>query len=249
MSQRSNTHMDRRCRVLVVDDHIMVAECLQRLIEDHFPGVEIVQSSEELLKLAATSKPDLVLMDIGMPVLNGIETTRRLRKISPATKIIILTVHNQPGYVAEAIRAGASGYVSKSCAFSELMIAIWQVLQGYQYLTPSVSQREVSAALNSHSRSIHNTLTSRQREVLRLIAEGCTAKEIAIALNFSVKTAVFHRMAIMDKLELHSTAALTRYALEYGLVPGTAERELLPLPISEIRVDQESRDPLSPVGG
>lgn len=217
----------------------MVAECLQRLLEDDFPGVEIVQNSEDLLKVAATSKPDVVLMDIGMPLPIGIETTRRLREISPATKIIILTVHNQPEYVAEAIRAGASGYVLKSCAFSEMLIAIRQVLKGYLYLTPSVSQRDVSAALMSHMLSVHRTLTSRQREVLRLVAEGCTAKEIATALNLSVKTAVFHRMAIMDKLGIRTTAALTRYALEHGVVPGTGH-ELLPLPVSETQLDQDA---------
>lgn len=218
----------------------MVAECLQRLIEDHFPGVEIVQSGEELLKLAATLKPDVVLMDIEMPVLNGIEATRLLRKVSPATKVIILTVHNQPEYVAEAIRAGATGYVLKCCAFSELLIAIRQVLKGYLYLTASVSQRDVSAALNVNTQSVHRTLTSRQREVLRLVAEGCTAKEIATALNLSVKTAVYHRMAIMDKLGIRTTAELTRYALGHGLVPGTTEHELLPRPISEAQLDQDA---------
>jgi DNA-binding NarL/FixJ family response regulator len=241
--------MDHRCRVLIVDDHILLAQCVKRLLEDDFPDVEIVQNGEEMLKAIAASKPDVVLMDIGMPLLNGIDATRRLRTISPATKIIIFTVHNQPAYVAEAIRAGASGYVLKICAFSELMIAIRQVLEGYLYLTASVSEHEVSAALNSHTQSVHRSLTSRQREVLQLIAEGCTAKEIAIALNLSVKTAVFHRMAIMNKLGLRSTAALTRYALEHGIVPGTAERQLLPLPISEIQADQGCHDTLARRGG
>ena len=206
------------CPVLIVDDQIMVAEGLQRLLEDHFPGVKIVQSGEELLKFVATSKPDVVLMDIGMPVLNGIEVTRFLRTISPGTKVIILTEHNRPEYAAGAVRAGASGYVLKSCTFSELMIAIRRVLKGDMYLTPSLREQAGPAALNLRGHSVDNTLTSRQREVLVFVAEGCTAKEIANRLNFSVKTAVFHKTAIMDKLGVRTTAELTRYAFEHGLL-------------------------------
>ena len=239
--------MDHTCRVLIADDHILVAQCLQRLLEDDFPGAEIVPNGQELLQAAATSKPDIVLMDIGMPLLNGIEATRRLRKISPATKIIILTMHNEPEYVAESIRAGALGYVLKSCAFSELTIAIRQVLKGYLYLTPSVREHRVSVAVNSHTRSVHSTLTSRQREVLQLVAEGCTAKEIATMLNCSVKTAVFHKTGIMDKLGLRTTAALTRYALEHGVMPRTSGRELVsPLPILEVPVTLVRLTPFVP---
>jgi DNA-binding NarL/FixJ family response regulator len=238
--------MDQGCRVLIADDHILVAQCLQRLLEDDFPGAEIVNDGQELLKAITTSKHDVVLMDIGMPMLNGIEATRHLRKISPATKIIILTMHNEPQYVAEAIRAGASGYVLKSCTFSELTIAIRQALKGYVYLTPSVHEHEVSVTLNSHTPSVRTTLTSRQREVLQLIAEGRTAKEIAIALKLSIKTAVYHKTAIMDKLGIRTTAALTRYALEHGVMPRASGRELVsPVPILEVRVDQDSCNTLA----
>jgi DNA-binding NarL/FixJ family response regulator len=193
-----------------------------------------------LLKAVATSKPDVVLMDIGMPMLNGIEATRHLRKISPATKIIILTMHNEPQYVAEAIRAGASGYVLKSCALSDT-IAIRQTLKGYVYLTPSVREHEVSGDVSSQTHIVHRSLTSRQRDLLQLVAEGCTAKEIAIALKLSVKTAVYHKTAIMDKLGIRTTAALTRYALEHGVMRRASGRELVsPLPILEIRLDQDS---------
>src|SRR5215470_561953 len=108
-----------RCRVLIADEHIMVAQGLQRLLEDDFPGTEMVHNGQDLLKAVATSKPDVVLMDIGMPMLNGIEATRHIRTISPSTKILILTMHNEPEYVAEAIRAGATGYVLKTCGISE----------------------------------------------------------------------------------------------------------------------------------
>ena len=238
--------MDQGVRVLVVDDQILVAQCLQRLLEDDFPGVETVPNGNELLQAAATSKPEVVLMDIEMALLNGIDATRQLRKISPATKIIILTMHNEPQYVAEAIRAGASGYLLKSCALSELTIAIRQALKGYVYLTPSVREHEVSADLNSHTHIVDRSLTSRQCEVLQLIAEGRTAKEIAIALKLSIKTAVYHKTAIMDKLGLRTTAALTRYALEHGVMPRASVRELVPpLPILNVPVDQESCDTLA----
>jgi DNA-binding NarL/FixJ family response regulator len=242
--------MDRTCHVLIADDHTLVAQSIQRLLQDDFPGADIVSDAQELLQAAATSQPDVVLMDIGMPLLNGIEATRHLRKISPATKIIILTMHNQPEYVAEAVRAGASGYVLKSCALSELTIAIRQALKGYVYLTPSVREHEVSADLNSHTHTVHRSLTSRQREVLQLVAEGCTAKEIAIALKLSIKTAVYHKTAIMDKLGIRTTAALTRYALEHGVMPRALGRELVsPLPILEARVDQDSCNPLARSAG
>ena len=232
--------------MLIADDQILVAQCLRRLLEDDFPGVEIVPNGNELLQTAATSKPDVVLMDIAMALLNGIDAIRRLRKISPATKIIILTMHNEPHYVAEAIRAGASGYVLKSCALSELTIAIRQALKGYVYLMPSVREHEVSADLNSHTHIVHRSLTSRQREVLQLVAEGRTAKEIAIALKLSIKTAVFHKTAIMNKLGIRTTAALTRYALEHGVVPRASVRELVPpLQILNVPVDQESCDILA----
>jgi DNA-binding NarL/FixJ family response regulator len=236
--------------LLIADDQILVAQCLHRLLEDDFPAVKIVQKGEEMFTAVATSRPDVVLMDIGMPLSNGIDVIRRLRTISPATKIIILTEHNQPECVAEAIRAGASGYVLKSCAYSELMIAIRQVLKGYRYLTPSVREYEVSADLNSRTHVIHRSLTSRQREVLQLIAKGGTAKEIANALNLSVKTAVFHKTAVMDKLGIRTTAALTRYALEHGVEPRASVRELVPpLPILNVPVDQESCDTLAPSAG
>jgi DNA-binding NarL/FixJ family response regulator len=241
--------MDQGCRVLIADDHILVAQCLLRLLEDDFPGAEIVNDGQELVKAIATSKPDVVLMDIGMPLLNGIDAIRHLRKISPATKIIILTMHNQPEYVTEAIRAGTSGYVLKSCALSELTIAIRQVLRGYVYLTPSVREHEVSADLNSHAPIVHRSLTSRQRDVLQLVAEGCTAKEIAIALKVSIRTAVYHKTAIMDKLDIRTTAGLTRYALEHGTVSGTSERELPPTAMPQSVVHRDSRHTVpQPIG-
>ena len=191
-----------------------MAEGLRKLLEPEFESVTVVQNGRELLDTAAVSKPTIALVDIVMPLLNGIEATRCLSKISPATKVVIVTAHNEPQYVLEAFRAGATGFVLKRCAFSELVIAIRCVLAGQTYVTPLLADQAVETARES---ALRPTLTSRQREVLQLVSEGCTAKEIANTLKLSVKAAVYHKMAIMEKLGLHTTAELTRYALEHGI--------------------------------
>src|ERR1700693_1016932 len=218
--------MDCKTRVLIAEDHTLMAEGLRKLLECEFESVQTVGNGRQLLDTVATSKPDIVLLDIGMPLLNGIEAARRLGKILPSTKVVIVTGHNEPQYVVEAFRAGATGFVLKRCAVSELVTAIKQVLAGHTYVTPLVADRAVEAA-RAYVRP-GPSLTSRQREVLQLVAEGCTAKEIANVLKLSVKTAVFHKMAIMDKLGLRTTAELTRYALEQGIANATSERVTLP---------------------
>lgn len=219
--------MDRTTRVLIAEDHTLMAEGLRRLLECEFQSVQTVGNGRQLLEVVVATKPDVVLIDIGMPLLNGIEATRRFSKISPATKVVIVTAHNEPQYVVEAFRAGATGFVLKRCALSELVTAIRQVLSGHTYVTPLMAERALEASRDSVSEGPE--LTSRQREVLQLVAEGCTAKEIANVLKLSVKTAVFHKMAIMDKLGLRTTAELTRYALEHGIATPTSERVNLPL--------------------
>ena len=218
--------MDCKTRVVIAEDHTLMAEGLRRLLECEFESVQTVANGRQLLDIAAAWKPDVVLLDIGMPLLNGIEATRRLSKTSPSTKVVMVTAHNEPQYVVEAFRAGATGFVLKRCALSELVNAIRQVLDGHTYVTPLVADRAVEAARGSVRPG--PALTSRQREVLQLVAEGCTAKEIANVLKLSVKTAVFHKMAIMDKLGLRTTAELTRYALEQGIATATSERITLP---------------------
>ena len=196
-----------------------MAQGLRKLLECEFESVTIVENGRELIDSVAVSKPHVALVDIAMPVLNGIEATRRLRQISPATNVVIVTAHADPQYVVEAFRAGASGFVLKRCAVSELVVAIRSVLAGETYITPLMPDRAVATAAQE---SVPDpVLTSRQREVLQLVAEGRTAKEIANALKLSVKTAVFHKMAIMEKLGLHSTAELTRYAMEHGIATTT----------------------------
>jgi DNA-binding NarL/FixJ family response regulator len=219
--------MDRTTRILIAENHTLMAEGLRRLLECEFESVEVVGNGRQLLDVVVATRPDLVLLDIGMPLLNGIEATRRLSKISPATKVVVVTAHNEPQYVVEAFRAGAMAFLLKRCAITELVNAIRQVLMGHTYVTPLVADRAVDEAREAVQKG--PALTSRQREVLQLVAEGCTAKEIANVLKLSVKTAVFHKMAIMDKLGLRTTAELTRYALEHGIATATSERMTLPL--------------------
>jgi DNA-binding NarL/FixJ family response regulator len=215
--------MGRTTRLLIADNQLLMALCLQQLLDRDFPGVKIVENLQELVEVVARSTPDLILLDLVMPLPKGIELMRRIRTVSPITKVVVVTEHSQPDCVGEALRAGAVGYLLKSCSVSELTTAIWQVLQGRSYVTPMIGQRVIPFATNSQPQSGVLTLTSRQQQVLQLIARGHTAKEIAAALNLSVKTAVFHKTGIMDKLGLRTTAELTRYALERGIVPVTSK--------------------------
>jgi DNA-binding NarL/FixJ family response regulator len=163
-----------------------MAEGLRKLLETEFQSVTVVGNGQELLDTAAVLKPDVALVDILLPLLNGIAATRRLRNLTPATKVVIVTAHYDPQYVVEAFRAGATGFVLKRCAFSELVIAIRRVLAGQTYVTPMLAENQAVEAPSENP--LGPTLTSRQREVLQLVSEGCTAKEIAQALKLSVKT-------------------------------------------------------------
>ena len=227
--------MNRRPSLLIADDQILMAECLQRLLETQFPIVDIVTDGQALLAKAAALKPDLVLLELSMPAPNGFELTRRLGEISRATKVIIVTMRDDMECVNEAFRAGASGYVLKSCGVSELVNAIHKVLDGHSYTTPLLSRQITSVVTSRNPQRSPVSLTSRQREVLQLVAQGRTAKEIANALSLSVKTAVFHKVAIMDKLGLRTTAELTRYALEHGILSprASAEASSTPIPLAQ----------------
>ena len=218
--------MSVRPYLLIADDNL-TAQCLQRLLEPEFPSTEIVTNARALLDAASVSKPDLVLLDIKGAEFDGFDAMHRLREISRSTKVIVLTMHDEPAYVAVALRAGASGYVLKSCTLSELVTAIHGVLTGHSYVTPSLGRSVDSIVSSGKPHPNSKNLTVRQREVLQLVAQGRTAKEIANALDLSVKTAVFHKMAIMDKLALRTTADLTRYALDHGILSAKGKAESL----------------------
>jgi DNA-binding NarL/FixJ family response regulator len=201
-----------RPRVLLADDHTLVAEGIARLLERDFDLVARAENGRDMIDQAQAAKPDLILADISMPVLNGIEATRQLKKIMPEVRVIFLSMHSDVHYVSDAIRAGASGYVLKRSAPTELPEAINEVLAGRTYITPLISTHVVESAEKQK-----DVLTTRQREVLQLVAEGYSAKDIANTLQISVKTAEFHKAGIMQKLGLHSTADLTKFALEHGI--------------------------------
>jgi DNA-binding NarL/FixJ family response regulator len=210
----------RRPRLLLADDHTLVLEGFRKLLESEFDLVGAVEDGRALVAAAQKLRPDVILLDISMPLLNGIEAARQLKKLVPDTKLVFLTMHADPAYVTEAFRVGASGYLLKRSAASELVSAIHEVLKGRSYVTPLATKDMLDTFLGRAPEPgrLSRDLTSRQREVLQLVAEGHSAKEIATILNVSVKTVEFHKARLMRQLSLRGTAELTKYAVQHGIV-------------------------------
>lgn len=207
-------------RVLLADDHTLVLDGYRKLLEDQCEIVGSAEDGRTLLAIAHQLQPDIVTLDISMPQLNGIDAARKLHKTLPHTKIIFVTMHADQAYVSEAFKAGASGYLLKRSAGSELILAIQSVMKGHDYVTPLIAKGLVRSAVTGRRFPLSKgqDLTSRQREVLQLVAEGRTVKEIAASLKISPKTVEFHKSQIMEQLNLHTTADLTKYALTHGLI-------------------------------
>jgi DNA-binding NarL/FixJ family response regulator len=207
--------------VLMADDHSLILSGLRKLVEVECDVVGMVVDGRALIEAAQKLRPDLILLDISMPLLNGLEAARQLRVLLPDSKLIFLTMHASPTYATEAFQAGASGYLLKRSAASELSLAIRSVLQGLHYLTPSLTKDVLESVLKpstgERGKAVTTALTARQREVLQLVAEGHGTKVIATILNVSVKTVEFHRARIMKQLDLHTTADLTKYAVTHGI--------------------------------
>ena len=204
-------------RILLAEDHVIVREGLRALLEQ--AGMAVIGEASdglEALKIAHDQHPDVAVLDISMPHLNGLETARRLREALPQIKIVLLTMHTEDPYILEAMQAGVAGYVLKTQAAVDIVQAIRDVLQGEMYLSSRVSRAVVKAYLTRSELPI-DPLTPREREVLQLIAEGQTTKEIAWRLALSVKTVESHRIKLMRKLDIHETATLVRYAIRRGL--------------------------------
>lgn len=220
-------------KVLIADDHLLVRAGIKSLLEK-IKEVEVVgeaSNGREALKLMKEFPPDLLLLDISMPELNGLGVAQRVRQDSPETRIIILSMHNHEEYVLQALRSGASGYLLKDAAPNELEIAINAVMKNEIYLSPAISKHLVGDYLRrienlrgefdspiSEKLNPYQQLTSRQREILQLIAEGNSTKEIAEKLFISVKTVETHRMQIMERLNIRDIAGLVRYAIKMGII-------------------------------
>ena len=198
-------------RLLLADDHRIVIEGLRSILEAEFDLVGTVGDGRALLAAAARYDPDVIVVDISMPLLNGIDAARQLRKAHPRAQIIVLTMHDDLTYANRALEAGASGYVLKHSAPAELVTAIREALAGRIYMTPSIAKKRPSR------HKVIDPLTPRQREVLQLVAEGHSAKQIASVLNISARTVEFHKYRIMEDLQLHSNAELVQYAIKHGI--------------------------------
>jgi DNA-binding NarL/FixJ family response regulator len=210
--------------VLLADDHPVVAEGLASLLRSQFSVVGVVTDGAELLAAARRFQPDVIVTDLSMPAMSGLEVLRRLRADGPTSKVVLLTVHTDVELAAEAFRAGASGFIVKHAASTELVAAICSIVRGKTYVSPELAQDVLSALAESETSS-RGKLTLRQREVVRLLADGRTAKEVAAALGVSPRTVEAHKYHIMEMLGLGSTAELIRYAIERGLTtPPAASR-------------------------
>jgi DNA-binding NarL/FixJ family response regulator len=207
-----------RLRVLLADDHRMFLAGLQKLLEDEFDVVGAVEDGRELIRAADQFDPDVIVADISMPSLNGIDAARRLKEVGSKAKLIFLTMHGDSLFVREALRAGASAYILKRDAPDKLVLAILQVARKKSYISPDALDSIASGAYDPSAERALGKLTARQREVLQLVAEGGTLKEIAAALHVTVKTVEFHKARLMKRLMVHSSAELTSIAIRHGLV-------------------------------
>lgn len=214
----------KKLRILLADDHIVMRTGLRALLERQ-PNLEVVGESEngrETVALAASLRPDVVVMDVGMPVLNGIEATQTIVTQCPATAVVILSMHADESYVMRALKAGARGYLLKDSAAADLMGAIQAISQGKSFFSPKVSrilaEDYVRVLKQKGAVDTYDLLTSREREILQLLAEGKTNKEVATALNISPYTVETHRSHILQKLNLHNSAELVLYAVRKGII-------------------------------
>jgi len=209
----------RRPRVLLADDHQMLLDALKRVVEPRCEVVGTVSDGRALLKAATRLQPDIVVLDIAMPQLNGLDAARHLKPNMPKVKLIFMTMNEDPDLVGEAFRAGASAFLLKQAAAFELMDAIEKVLKGGSYVTPSASEGQAKISLRDPRAREHVTEpTPRQREVIQLLAEGCSMKEVASILRITKRTVAAHKYAVMDLLQLKTNADLVQYAIKHRII-------------------------------
>lgn len=216
--------MEKKARIVIAEDHTILREGLKSLLSSsqEFDIVGEAGNGREAVQCVEKYKPDLILTDLSMPRMNGMEAIREIKRQSPKTKILVLTVHKAEEYILNALKAGADGYLLKDSTHTELVMAVKKVLGGKYYISPEVSENVIEGYLEGRKRlkphTSWETLTHREREILKLIAEGYRNKEIADELCISVKTVEKHRANLMEKLNLHNVQALTTIAIEKGLV-------------------------------
>ena len=208
----------KRARILLADDHALTLEGIRAVVEPHHEIFGMVMDGRALFDAALRLQPDLIILDITMPLLNGIDAAVQIKKNLPEVKLLFLTMHVNPAYLEAALNAGGTGYVLKSGAREELLEAIKSVLNGRIYVTPSLSGEHLERFTDPSRAAATLRLTTREREILQLIAEGRAGKEIAFILSISIKTVAFHRENIKRKLGLGTTAELTKHAIEQGLI-------------------------------
>lgn len=208
-----------RSRILIADDHTLVADLCKKLLEAEFDVVGTVGDGRALLQSAVDLKPDVIVVDVAMPILNGLDAGQQVKQMVPAVKLVYLTMNPDPEVAAEAFRRGASGYLLKTCAADQMVIAVRKVLRGMSYLSPQLSKETVSyLRKQSMLQEEQERLTERQREVLQLLAEGKVMKEVAGVLNLTTRTVAFHKYRIMEVLGARSTAELVRYAVRNHMI-------------------------------
>lgn len=213
-------------RILIADDHLLVAEGIQKLLESDVEVAGIFSDGRSLIRAVTDIHPDLIIIDISLPLLNGLDAARQIKQVDPKIKMLMLTMHADQGFVVEAFRVGVAGYVLKQSLSNELQHAVREVLKGNTYISPSVAQGLVeymnrptqAGDGEAEGRGFDHTLSPRQREVLQLVAEGRSTKEIAAILNVSTKTVEFHRTRIMKDLGLKTRPELTKYAIANGII-------------------------------
>jgi DNA-binding NarL/FixJ family response regulator len=206
----------KRLRVLLADDHVLIAQALEHLLRAEFEVVGTVADGRALLKAAGELRPDVVVVDIGMPLLNGLDAGEQLKALHPAIKVVFLTQNREPRFAVEAFRRHASGYVLKDAAASELIAAIRAALEGKTYISPSIARSLSEEPLAGQI--LLRDLSTREREVLQLLAEGKSMKEVAAVLDISPRTVEFHKYRIMELLRVRSNAELVQQAIKLGLV-------------------------------
>jgi len=202
-------------RILIADDHTLVAEACKKLLENEYEVVATVNDGRALVRAAVELKPHLIIVDVAMPLLNGLDAGQQVKEFLPSVKLVYLTMNHDADLAAEAFRRGASGYLVKTCAASELAIAVREVLKGKSYLSPMIAKDTVNFLLRQDKELIEeeDRLTERQREVLQLLAEGKCMKEVADVLNITTRTVAFHKYRIMELLNAKNSAQLVQYAI------------------------------------